>query len=410
MKYFRQTLRKMLLILCAAGTPTAWAQTDSWVQFSGSGFLTIAAGKVLNSGAKEDPDNPSAARQNGYHCPCFITDYAHNSVYESSSRIDFAPDSKLGLQGTAAFGDKFSLTGQTVFRGSQQGKPNLEWVYGTYNLNSKFSVQFGRKRLPILAYSESQDVGLSFPWVHLGSDTYGWEVVNYNGVNVLYKDQFGRWSSTVNVLTGSETINDNKISKLYYGKDSTSDSRWSAIAGLEVLLSKDWLELRGAYIQSDTQYKLVKEQSGARTDADWSDKKKQKIYSGGVSIDYQNWVARAEAVYADRKANNETDRSKTLGVGYTFGKYLPMLTVGDFIYSRPSGNYSSTLNGGPGGAEGFRQYALSLRYDLTDASDLKAQIERWRDHSRGDKSDRSFWLPSQFNNATLFSVSYDLTF
>ena len=33
---------------------------------------------------------------------------------------------------------------------------------------------------------------MAYPWVHLPGQVYGWEIVNYNGANLLYRDQWGR--------------------------------------------------------------------------------------------------------------------------------------------------------------------------------------------------------------------------
>ena len=47
----------------------------------------------------------------------------------------------------------------------------------------------------------------------------GWEAVNYNGVNVRYQDQWGRWSATANLIAGDESNNNSR----YYQYDSQTD-------------------------------------------------------------------------------------------------------------------------------------------------------------------------------------------
>jgi len=155
------------------------------------------------------------------------------------------PDSKLGLQGDAKINRQLSLTGQVVSRGAENGKMNLEWVYGSYKLSDKVTLQVGRKRLPLFFYSESQDVGLSFPWVRLPPQPYGWEVVNYNGANVLYNDKWADWTTKLNVFAGNETRKDNPYWRVYSGKNSVTDSRWSNLWGGELSISpRDWLDTR----------------------------------------------------------------------------------------------------------------------------------------------------------------------
>ena len=95
------------LVPIMLGLPSAAVQA---VDFSYSGFMTVGLGRVL-SGSVE------GTNEIGFNCPCVIADYSQAAVYERS--WDIKPDSKLGLQGTMAFSDALSLTGQVVSRGSR---------------------------------------------------------------------------------------------------------------------------------------------------------------------------------------------------------------------------------------------------------------------------------------------------
>lgn len=363
----------------------AQAQEVPSVDFSGSGFLTLAAGKVIKGDA---PGN-----FNDYRAPAFVTDYAQAGVYENNG-WSIKPDSRLGLQGTATFNPQFSLTGQVVSRGAQDGKANLEWAYGSYHINDQLTFQLGRKRLPLFYYSETQDVGFSYPWVHLPSGQYGWEIVNYNGANLRYQAQWADWSSSLNVFTGAETRTDNGFWKIYNGKSTRTDSKWSNIVGADMLLARDWFEARAAYVQSHIQNRF--EDPAALPPYDYTPKAKQKIYSLSFSIDQQHWVVRNEYLYMDRKSMGEEDYSFLLGVGYRVGKFLPMVT-----YNR----YKMRLTTDPLAAEGWSILAFSLRYDLTPTSAIKAQLDRWK-----DQNGPNFNAGVPYGNPTLFSVSYDKVF
>lgn len=106
-------------------------------------------------------------------------------------------DDRAGVRSGAS-----RITGQAVTRGARNGKVNLEWIYLSHEVSDKLTVQLGRKRIPFFYYSDSQDVGLAYPWIHLPPQMYGWEVVNYNGVSLYYKDTWGTWTSALNVFTG----------------------------------------------------------------------------------------------------------------------------------------------------------------------------------------------------------------
>lgn len=394
------TFRILPLALALAFAPLGYADDTaaSPLEFSGMGFLTVAGGKILGSGDKRDVS--------GWECPCFVSDYAQGGVYQDKG-FTLKPDSKLGLQGKVTAYKDFSVTGQVVFRGARDGKPNLEWVYGAYDVNDNLALQVGRKRLPLLFYSESQDIGVAYPWVHLPGQVYGWEIVNYNGANLLYRDQWGAWSGTVNVFGGSETNKDNGYWKIYNGRKSETDSKWTGIAGAELVMSKDWFEGRLGYIQSKVQNRPVKdwlEQEVVDENGDsasvYSDKVKQKIYAGSANIDYNNLVVRGEYIYINRKSANETDISKMIAVGYRFGKLLPLASWADYRYGLPQGYVD-----GDETIEAHRVTSLVLRYDLSTSSAVKLQYDRWK-----DRSDENYRSALPYGDSSMISLSYDMTF
>jgi len=364
--------------------PATAEQEIGGIGLSGSGFLTLAAGKIIGGDAQQD--------FNGYRAPMYVADYAQGGVYESGS-WSMRPVSRLGLQGTAVFDPRLSLTGQAVARGARDGKVNLEWIYGNYAINDELTLQAGRKRLPLFYYSESQDVGFSYPWVHLPPGQYGWEIVNYNGANLLYRGQWGAWSAGMNVLAGNETRTDNGFWKIYNGKDTRTDSRWTNILGADLSLTRDWFETRAAYIQSDIQDR--------REGDDYSPKARQRIYSLSFRIDYRDWLVHNEYLYMDRKPVGEEDYSYLIGVGYRMGKWLPMLT-----YNR----YWQRLADTSSNEERWSVLALSLRYELTPTSAVKVQLDRWRDRNGPDFNLNSDGYSVPYGNARLLSISYDMVF
>lgn len=377
-----------LALTLALGAASAQAVEAYGVDWSGSGFLTLAAGRVFGG----DAGNTF----NGYSAPVFVADFGQAGMYEKNQGWTIAPDSKLGLQGTAKFNSKWSVTAQTVTRGANNGKTNLEWLYANYNINDAWSVQFGRKRLPLFYYSESQDVGLSMPWVRLPPQAYGWDIVNYDGVNLMNRAQFGDWSATTELFYGNEKRNDNPYQKIYTGKHTKTNEKWTDIAGADVLLSKDWFEARFMYMQSNWTYWDAEGINGSFP------KTKQKFYSAAFNADYENWVVRSEFSYINRREADENDFAQLLAVGYRVGKWLPMATI-----ARYEGNY---IDGGPIGyagtdSERHSTYAVSLRYDLTTSSAVKVQYDIWK-----DRSGATFAGGQSYGNPRLLSFSYDLVF
>ncbi len=372
------------LLLLAASTGELLADDDAsnGVEFSGSGFVSIVAGKVLNGTHDETTDL-------GYRCPCFIADYAQGGVYEQG-RWRFAPDSKLGLQGQVAIdAGRYSVTAQVVARGARGGDPDLEWLYGTAELSGAWTLQVGRKRLPLFLASEVQDVGYALPWVHLPPQLYGWEVVNYNGASLTHRAAVGAWLAALQVIAGGETVRDSGFWKIYNGKDSRTDVRWSNILGGEMKLSLDGFDARVVYLQSDTQNRLVSD--GA---TEFSPPARQKIHGLSFNVDDTRWVARAEFLYINREHDYGFDHAQLVALNYRVGSLLPLLS-----YS----NYRQTVITGDDAPEVHSTRSVVLRYEWDKASAVKMQYDAWRDKSGAG-------YPSMHGDARPISLSYDRVF
>jgi hypothetical protein len=391
--------RSLVIGLLVTGWTSAHAAGETGIEFSGSGFLTLGVGKILGGTDKN---------YNEFNCPCFVSDYAQGGMFEDRG-LNWKPDTKLGLQGALTFGHNLSVTGQVVARGARDGKANLEWLYADYKINDHFNVQVGRKRIPQFYYSDTQDVGFALPWTHLPPQNYGWEAVNYNGVNLSYRDNWAGWATALNVLAGSEHYKDSGYWKVYFGKNSKTDIRWDNIRGGDLTLSKGWLETRLVYIQSDRQ---IKNRTGvwdpalgsydpATADVDFipSPRAKQKIYGVALNADYDHWIVRTEFIHIDHPGDTFKDFAQMIGVGYRIGKWQPMVTWSNYFAT------AQVENGGTSGfdEEAHRALILTLRYDIDTSSALKVQIDDQKDRSQAGSL-------YQYGNARLLSITYDKVF
>ena len=400
-------MRKALpLFLVVAGPlvmAPAYADDTSGVEFSGSGFLTVGVGHMLGGTRANVADRD---------CPCFIADYAQAGVYDGRGGLQWKPDTKLGLQGSAYFANRrLSITSQVVSRGARDGKVNLEWLYAGYKLTDNVTIQVGRKRLPMFYYSDTQDIGFALPWAHLPPQLYGWDAVNYNGVNVAVQHSLNDWSATLNVLAGSETFKDSGYWKIYLGRQSKTDVKWKNIFGADLTLSKDWLETRLVFIQSDTQTKIVDKGTWDPTvgaydgvlDTEFFPDPpfKQRIHGLAINVDRDNWLLRGEWIRIDRPGQSFRDYATIVGAGYRWGKWQPFVT-----YSRYWGQAVEDRFGNPpdsSALEGHDTLALTLRYDLTTSSALKLQYDHQTDRSGPN------WSPN-YGDSRLLTATYDMVF
>lgn len=392
-------LRHVLPLWCVLLVSNSYADEENGISYSGSGFLTVAAGKMLGG---------SSGNVGGYNCPCFVSDYAHAGIYQGQPGLQFKPDSKLGVQGSVSFDNqRFSLTSQLVSRAANNGAVDLEWLYGSYKLNDTVTLQAGRKRLPMFYYSDSQDIGFALPWTHLPSWLYGWQVVNYNGLNVLYQDQFGDWSATANLLAGSENSKNSGYWKVNgNGSQSITNVKWSNIVGGDLTLAKDWLETRLVYIQSHTQDQSVSNTWNFQTLAydqtpTLAPVAKQQIYGVTFKADYQDWLLYNEFIYINHPGLTYKDFAQAVSLGHRYGKWLPMASWGHYKGAVVS---TGVLPNAPATIANSQQtWALSVRYDLSTSSDVKLQFDNTTDHSAAG-------FTPNYGSSRLLTVAYDNIF
>lgn len=341
-----------------------------------SGFMTLAAGKVLN-GSSNDPviDTP---------CPCFISDWYNMGTYNNS--WDWRPESRIGVRLNSNFTDTISGVVQIDASNTRyRSGPTLEWAYLSWRpQESNWEVSLGRKRLPIYYYSDFSDVGFAYPWVRPPQELYGWEINNFNGATLVHRGQLGKVSTRSSVFFGREASHDNAFLAYWYGVSDKPDVTWSNITGADIEFSQDWFNVRLVYIQSNVYVSSLSD--GVLADG------KQQIYGISANIDYNNWLVRSEYSYFDRwKDLGYRSNAYMAGLGYHFGNLTPMLTYSYFsdvsADGTPTWKNSNT--------------SLTLRYDLNSQSDIKLQYDHYRELS--DPGSTS-------GNANVISVAYDRVF
>ncbi|OYU28966.1 MAG: hypothetical protein CFE41_02980 [Burkholderiales bacterium PBB2] len=326
-------------------------------EFDFKGFGTLAVGQVL-SGSR---DTPLLGR---YDCPCTIADYGHGGLYSKSWSA--SPESKLGLQSTVKFGGQWSATGQVVVRDVDGLKAGLEWAYLSYTPDSHWTLQAGRKRLPLFYYSDFQDVGYAYNWIRPPQDVYGWEAINFNGLTAAYSTQLGDWSLRGSAFAGREATKDNDAAKIYY--EARQDITWKRIVGADLELANDWLTLRFNLIKNKVDQWDYSD--GTRTQV--TQGQSQLIYGVAANIDWEDWLLRSEYSIFDRSDFSYKANGVAVAVGRRIGKFTPMLTFG---------RYRETNRWAPDTVQRDDTLSLSLRYELGRATSLKLQWDRFKDKS-----------------------------
>jgi hypothetical protein len=143
----------------------------SEVQFQG--FASFVGGVVVESNDEYDAGTPGEKISNYTD----TLEYDKNSVY--------------GLQAVSPLGDGLTATGQLIARGSENYKPEFEWMYMTYNITPTLSAKFGRIRTPFYMLSEYLEVGYTYHWIRPPQELYAAQITNMDGASLLYNVPMG---------------------------------------------------------------------------------------------------------------------------------------------------------------------------------------------------------------------------
>lgn len=318
--------------------------------FDISGFASITAGKVTSG---------TGVPHYGIEDPIFLADYPQVSAY--GEEWDFEPESLFGLQFKSNLADGLSATAQMVARGSNEWDVELEWAYFSYELNENFTLQAGKKRLPLFYYSDFYDVGYSYVWIRPPADLYTWQIFNYTGANILYTTELSDdWSLSANVYAGKEEDDDNKLLGEFFFGAQTKEI-WKDIVGGVVNVNNDWLEIRLTHMQYTNERYI----DGERVFWDGKDERDGKFYGLATNITLDNFFLLTEINRLDLGANLD---SYMISTGYTFGSFTPYVGYSELEEDSEDGeNHDTTFAG--------------VRWDFHSNAAFKVQYDKVNDNS-----------------------------
>ena len=154
--------------------------------------------------------------------------------YLFNDRVNFRGDSKLGLQFDYKLSEDTSATVQLVARSRSEDtwRVDAEWAYISHDITSWVSTRVGRLRIPFYLYSESLDVGISYPWVRPPIDLYTTVITSFDGIDFVFKANTGPINHRMQVWAAAQRGADNgdlQQIDIYdsYGINITSN--WNAI-------------------------------------------------------------------------------------------------------------------------------------------------------------------------------------
>ncbi|MCQ4233856.1 hypothetical protein NAV31_09120 [Pseudomonas stutzeri] len=301
-----------LAAICLAATP-AFALEQGEHRFNG--FGTVG---VTHLGGEDDGRS-----------------YGINGQTNDSWRGDQL--SKFGAQLSYGLTDSVGVTVQATAKAQQdEWKANLEWAYLSWQTTDQLMLRAGRLRSPVYMYSESLDVGYSYPWLRLPDEVYSQvQVTNYEGLDAVYTVPLSYGSVTFQLAGGQAKNRD------YYAYDDQFDIDYDKLFGASISLATNQFgTLRIGYVEAGITTDItgnvvsvlpppfgpgvgVAEQRSLLQ----LDKEKGKFTSIGYQYDNGTWVSNNE--WTSRMIENdgmEAIDSFYLMGGRRFGDFLPHVT------------------------------------------------------------------------------------
>ena len=345
-------------VLLAAMVPgTGWA-TDAFANVTVSGFASLYGGKTFG------PCAPTKFAKNSNACTAFVADYGYGQMYTPS--FSLTQESRAGLQITNKFSEDVSATMLLETRPQAGEALNLNWAYVTYRPTPDWTVQVGRKRLPLFQYYDSMDVGYSSNLIRPNAALYGWAVTNYNGASADYEFALAGWTLRAQAFAGQESTKKNRYMSLYYPTPQNVD--WKNIEGATLDFSKEWFSGRIGYTklnfsQTDSQTGPIQQLTGTYSS-------EQNFLDVALNADLGNWTLKSELAKSDQRGFGPVVTSWMMSAGYRTGKLTTSLEYARYDERTPwdPSVYTPVQT---------RSYVLAERYDLRDGMALKIQLDHF---------------------------------
>ena len=269
--------------------------------------------------------------------------------------------SKFGAQLTYGVTDTVGLTLQTTAKAyGDEWKANLEWAYLSWQSTDNLMMRVGRLRTPVYMYSESIDVGFSYPWLRLPDEVYSQvQLSNYEGADIVYNLPLSFATLSFQLAGGIAKNRD------YYIYDEEFDIDYDNVFGSSVsLATNDFGTFRVGYVEADIDTDI----SGSFTDifgnpgtATLLALDKGKFTSIGYQYDNGTWLTANEwtSRVIENDGSNSTDSFYLMG-GRRFGDFLAHVTYAQL--DEDEGRQSS--------------WTLGLNYNILPTVVLKGEYKR----------------------------------
>lgn len=295
--------------------------------------------------------------------------------------------SKLAVQMQYGITDTVSFTGQLGTKAQQDSwEAGPGAVYLAWQTNDNMTLRGGRLATPVYMYSETLQVGFSYPWLRLPEEVYSLvQISNHDGADMLYNRSTPLGAMSFQLSGGTA------IKRDHYAVDDMQELDYRDVFATNLALSTDnFGTFRIGYAEADLKISVnetITNVFGAPQEVNFRelDGNKGKFSSFGHQYDNGVWLSAAEAVKLQVESDEEAETNAFyLMGGRRFGDFLAHVTYGQL--DEPSGRQVSMTYG--------------LNYSFSPTVTLKGEFKRV-DTSQGNQSDGVYEANAQqaYDNA-----------
>lgn len=265
--------------------------------------------------------------------------------------------SLIGAQLSYDIGDSLVATAQLTAQAQQdRWGLDLDWLYLAWQTSDRLTLRAGRLRNPVYMYSETLNVGATYPWLRLPDEVYSQlQIDNYEGLDLLYDTPL-RFGSLTWQINGGQARN-----RDHFIHDDQHDIDYTKIVGINLkLTTRDWGAIRIAYSEA-TLDMHIPYMDGTVLQGIAEDVK-GKFTALGYQYDNGTWLAASEATRVVVEGLTPSSNAFYIMAGRRFGNLSAHLT-----HAQLEDEYTSGRQ---------RSWTAGLGYRLTPTVILKGEYKR----------------------------------
>lgn len=349
-----------------------------------------------------------------------------------TDELSVVEQSLIAIQPTYTFNDQFSLTSQLIAHAGDDRNSGLEWLYLNYHPDSAWHLRAGKLRMPFFIYSDSIDVGYSYPWVTAPVQVYNnYLFSTFNGASASYNHSGSEVGLNVEIYSGTFD------GDLYLaGTRVDVDAKVSNLAGIVATINSNNLSMRLSYHtgQNDTTVPLIQDLRQALYQNNFIKSAESLESSGNVyalqaSLSYDRlnsfykaeWVQTVTGFEIAPKVTGAYAMAGyiwnnwTVHATYSVSKYseiepvveLPTTPIGNPGIDQLSAAYYQAFTATPNGT--LDSYTLGTRWDFRLDMALKAEVSKFQE----SRNPSGFFVnsgQSSKESAYLYQVAWEWIF